>query len=135
MYEKYISILAVGAFIFNEKDELLIVKKSPKEQIDAGLWTIPGGKVYPNEPILEALAREVKEEVRLDIITHTWIGEDVFVVSDRYFHAQHLQCTVKSGPVILEAKLTEYEWIKGDNVKKYDFPLNIKNRINELFKK
>jgi len=45
MYKKYIIVLSVGAFILNKNNQLLLVKKSPLEQIDAGLWTIPGGKI------------------------------------------------------------------------------------------
>lgn len=44
MLEKFYIILAVGAFILKDK-KLLIVKKSPYENIDADLWTIPGGKI------------------------------------------------------------------------------------------
>ena len=92
MYEKYNTILSVGAFIFNQNKELLIVKKSPKEQIDAGLWTIPGGKIYPQEHILVGLKREVLEEVGLEIESMKWIGEDVFQDRNSMFHAEHFIC-------------------------------------------
>jgi len=134
MYKKYIIVLSVGAFILNQKRQLLIVKKSPNEQIDAGLWTIPGGKIYPKEHILEGLKREVLEEVGLQISTPQWIGEDVFPVGSFMFHAEHFKCKTETTAVILEKKLTEYKWISSINeVKKLTFPINIKRRIIELF--
>ncbi|MFH0773464.1 MAG: NUDIX hydrolase [bacterium] len=135
MYEKYPIVLALAAFIFDSKKNILIVKKSSKEQVDPGLWVVPGGKVYPHEPILEALVREIKEEVGLEIASHTWIGEDVFVASKRYFHAQHFLCTVKkTEPVILENKLTDYAWMHIDDIEQYTFPFNLKKRMLNIYK-
>ncbi|PIV08063.1 hypothetical protein COS52_04700 [Candidatus Roizmanbacteria bacterium CG03_land_8_20_14_0_80_39_12] len=134
MYEKYNTILSVGAFIFNQNKELLIVKKSPKEQIDAGLWTIPGGKIYPQEHILVGLKREVLEEVGLEIESMKWIGEDVFQDHNSMFHAEHFMCKTKNNKVVLEKKLTEYKWIAGlSDMSPLPFAENIKKRIIEIF--
>lgn len=136
MYEKYITILSVGAFIFNQNKELLIVKKSPEEQIDAGLWTIPGGKIYPQEHILVGLKREVLEEVGLEIESIKWIGEDVFQNRNSMFHAEHFMCKTKNTSVALEKKLTEYKWISGlTDIAPLPFAENIKKRIIEIFTK
>ena len=136
MYEKYISILSVGAFIFDDTNRLLIVKKSPNEQIDAGLWTIPGGKIYPQEHILEGLKREVLEEVGLSIDSFEWIGEDVFQHQNAMFHAEHFKCKTKKSLVKLEPKLTEFRWVSGLNeIESLPFAENIKKRIIEIFTK
>jgi len=136
MYEKYNTILSVGAFIFNQNKELLIVKKSPKEQIDAGLWTIPGGKIYPQEHILVGLKREVLEEVGLEIESMKWIGEDVFQDRNSMFHAEHFICQTHNTVVCLENKLTEYKWIMGlKDIAPLPFAENIKKRIIEIFTK
>lgn len=136
MYEKYISILSVGAFIFNEKYELLVVKKSPNEQIDAGLWTIPGGKIYPQEHILDGLNREILEEVGLTIDPPQWIGEDVFQDQEAMFHAEHFMCKTHMTSVVLEKKLTEYKWISDlRDIEDLPFAENIKKRIVEIFTK
>lgn len=138
MYEKYSVVLAVAGFIFNSKNELLIVKKSKREQVDADLWTVPGGKIYPQEPIIVGLKRELCEEVGIEVDCIEWIGEDVFREHTYMFHAQHFRCkTGMSGPPIkLEAKLEESKWIKGlHDIEGLPFADNIKKRITELFSK
>lgn len=136
MYEKYNIILSVGAFIFNEKGELLIVKKSLNEQIDAGLWTIPGGKIYPDEHIVAGLKREVFEEVGLEIDSIKWIGEDVFQDRDSMFHAEHFMCKTVTSTIALEKKLTEFKWIMQlSDITILPFAENIKKRIIELYSK
>ena len=136
MHENYITILAVGAFILNEKNELLVVKKSPRERIDPDLWTIPGGKIYPQEHIVDGLKREVLEEVGLEISSFQWIGEDVFESQNAMFHAEHFMCKALNSSVTLENKLTEYKWISGvKDVESLPFAVNIKKRIIEIFTK
>lgn len=53
----------VGAFIFNDKDELLLLKSVHWD----GLYAPPGGSVELDETVINALKREVKEETNLSI--------------------------------------------------------------------
>jgi 8-oxo-dGTP diphosphatase len=134
MLEKFYIVLAVGAFILKDK-KILIVKKSPYENIDAGLWTIPGGKIEKDEPIIDGLKREVKEEVNLEISNYQWLGEDAFESNGFWFHAQHFLCHPKNGDVKLEKKLTAFNWLSKDEIENFTLPRNIKKRIKEIFKK
>lgn len=136
MYEKYLVVLAVAGFVFNSKNELLIVKKSQNEQVDAGLWTVPGGKIYPQEPILVGLKRELLEEVGIQIDSASWVGEDVFQEKEYMFHAHHFRCLVHNPDpsITLENKLIEYKWVRSaQDLKGLQFAENIKKRIIELF--
>lgn len=54
--------MAAGALIFNEKDELLIVKISYKNY-----WSIPGGVIEEKESPKQGCIREIKEEIGLEI--------------------------------------------------------------------
>jgi len=118
----------------NKNNQLLIVKKSINEQIDAGMWTIPGGKIYPQENIIDGLKREVLEEVGLQINSPQWIGEDVFPVGSYMFHAEHFMCKTETTALTLEKKLIEYKWISNlKQMTELNFPINIKNRIIKIF--
>lgn len=135
MYEHYLIVLCMGAFVLDDKGRLLIVKKSQDEQIDAGFWVVPGGKVKADENIINALKREVKEEVGLLVVDCQWIGEDVFKIDNKFFHAAHFICKVKSTKNIrLEKKLLDYRWIKKEEVKNYKIPDNIKKEILNVLK-
>jgi len=50
----------VAVIIFNEKNEILLQKRS-----DVNLWGIPSGHVEPGETVTEAATREVMEETGL----------------------------------------------------------------------
>lgn len=54
--------MAVAALIFNERGQILILKTSYKKY-----WLLPGGVVEKDESLTQALTREIKEEIALDI--------------------------------------------------------------------
>lgn len=127
-------VLAVAGFIVGEKKRVLIVHKSKEEKVDAGLWTVPGGKINKDEPILVGLKRELFEEVGLTLTTAEWFGEDVFESNGFWFHGQHFICSVlKTKPVKLEKKLLEYRWIEKKDMEKYEFHPNIKAALLKVF--
>ena len=60
----YIGV-GVGAVILNEKGEILLLLR--RERPEAGRWTIPGGAVEWFETCVDALRRECREELGVEI--------------------------------------------------------------------
>src|SRR3712207_80988 len=56
----------VGAVIW-QRDSVLVLKRALKTQLLPGYGDIPGGYALRDETILEALARETKEETGLTV--------------------------------------------------------------------
>jgi 8-oxo-dGTP diphosphatase len=56
---------------------LVAQRKRPPEL--AGLWELPGGKVSPGESDAEALVRELREELGVDVVVGDRIGADVTI--------------------------------------------------------
>ncbi|MEH7457140.1 NUDIX domain-containing protein [Bacillus sp. JJ1127] len=65
MDEQLYPRVGAGAFIVNERKELLLVlrKKAPEQ----GHWSLPGGKVEWMETVEDTVVREIQEEVGLEI--------------------------------------------------------------------
>ena len=58
--------LVVACALINEQGKVLINKR-PKGKDYAGYWEFPGGKVEENETPEEAIIRELKEEINIDV--------------------------------------------------------------------
>ena len=56
-----------GCIILNKKGEILLVKRSKDLRNEAGMWSRPGGTVEFGETITEALVREIREEIGIEI--------------------------------------------------------------------
>jgi len=58
-------VVAVGVVI-DDKGRILVTRRAADAH-QGGLWEFPGGKVESGEGVLEALARELKEELGLTV--------------------------------------------------------------------
>ncbi len=61
----YIGV-GVGAFIFNEKNEFLMMKRGAHVSTEPGAWALPGGKVDFGETLETTVVREIHEELRIE---------------------------------------------------------------------
>jgi ADP-ribose pyrophosphatase len=76
-------IVGVSAVIFVDKSGLLVRRKQEPAK---GQWSLPGGAVELGEGVLEALARELQEELSVKIAVGGLVG-----VFDKIFHDQKNQ--------------------------------------------
>ncbi|CAN1194017.1 Nudix hydrolase 2 [Linum perenne] len=58
--------VGVGAIVFNDKKEILVVQEKSGVFRGTGIWKIPTGVVDEGEDIFTAAMREVKEETQVD---------------------------------------------------------------------
>lgn len=103
----------VGCFILNDQGEILLVKsyKWP------GMWVVMGGHIEWGEKIADAVTREVKEEVGLDVAFDKVI-EVAELVFDPHFHnkkhfvALQSLCNVvgSTKPTIDNDEIQEARW-------------------------
>lgn len=60
-------ILLVVAAALVDRDNRVLLAQRPEGKSLAGLWEFPGGKLNPNETPEQALVRELKEELGVDV--------------------------------------------------------------------
>ena len=104
----------VGALILNPKGQILLVKsyKWP------GKYTIPGGHIEVGETVEEALKREVKEEVGLDVEFDKvlFVQEPIYskeFIKKKHFIFLECVCRAKSEHIKLdEDEIQEFIWVE-----------------------
>jgi len=69
-------IVVAGALISGAT--LLVAQRNRPPEL-AGLWELPGGKVADGESDAEALARELDEELGVEVVVGARLGADVVV--------------------------------------------------------
>jgi 8-oxo-dGTP diphosphatase len=60
-------VIEVAAAVLQRSDGAFLLAQRPAGKVYAGYWEFPGGKIEPNEPPSAALARELHEELGIDI--------------------------------------------------------------------
>jgi 8-oxo-dGTP diphosphatase len=77
-----VNSIQIVAAIIRRGDEILIVQQQGKDD-PAPSWALPGGRVEPGELLIEALAREVREETGLTVAA---IGQLAYLVQAESDH-------------------------------------------------
>jgi len=67
-------VVDVAVAIIEQSDGGFLLAQRPAGKVYEGYWEFPGGKVEPGEPIADALNRELREELGIDVeLAYPWI--------------------------------------------------------------
>jgi 8-oxo-dGTP diphosphatase len=116
--------VVVAAGILIEGGRVLLTQRKAGTHLE-GAWEFPGGKVEPGEDPRTALARELKEEVGLEVK----VGEIVDVTFHRYEQAKKAVLLLffevvrqDGSPEPRAIDVAAVRWAKGDELDEKDFP-------------
>lgn len=108
------------AVIWNDSAQILIDKRKLSGSL-GGLWEFPGGKIEAGETVVECIAREVREELGIEIA----VGEQLIAIDHTYpdfqitllvHHCQYVSGT----PQPIECD--EIRWVNVADLDRYQFP-------------
>lgn len=126
---------SVVACIIDDQKRVLLTRRCIEPF--CGQWVMPGGKVDHGEPLLQALHREVREEVGidvhvdglLDVYEHVALGarNDHYVIL--YYRAHPL--TVQLTPNNQE--VTEAAWVDSNELEAYQMTPGTRHILAQVF--
>lgn len=123
----------VAAIIKNSEGKILIAQRNLKKS-QGGLWEFPGGKIEPNETKEEAIVREIKEELNMDISCDSYFDEKVYEYPDKTIRLIALNCSM-IGTTYDVLEHESINWIDLDEFKNYEFAPADVYFVNEIVKK
>jgi 8-oxo-dGTP diphosphatase len=112
-------IRVVGGMI--ERDGRYLIAQRKPRAIFPLLWEFPGGKVEPGESDEEALARELREKLGIEVavlervvhVEHAYEGYDVDFCVYRCRHA---------GGEVQHVGVNAHRWVRPQELDDYEFP-------------
>ncbi len=129
---------ATAAFILNEKNELLVVRRAKEPA--KGTLDLPGGFCDMGETVEEGMKREIKEETGLDVdvVKYLFSSPNVYQYSGLGVHTLDMDYLVRV-PVGVEVHAAddaaECFWIPVDQINPADFGLtSIRNAVIRFLK-
>jgi 8-oxo-dGTP diphosphatase len=128
-------VTSVVAVIVDSDNRILLTQRSvPPFQ---GEWVMPGGKIDLGEPIVQALKREVWEEVGLrvevgeliDIFEHVTPGADNYHFIIIYYRCTPLYCDITHN----EDEILEARWVPPEELDNYKVPAGARFILRKVF--
>ena len=99
-----------------------LLGKRPENGLLGGLWELPGGKVQPGETHQTALAREVREELGVEVSVEGLVA----CVNHAYTHFKVTlnvyKCRPLNGAAPIATSHTELKWVSPKKFPEFAFP-------------
>lgn len=118
-----IPVLLVVAVALIDADGRVLIAQRPEGRKMAGLWEFPGGKIDPGELPEDALIRELKEELDIDVTANCLAP---FTFASHSYDDFHLLmplyvCRVWDGQ-IQPREGQVLKWVRPQNLRDYPMP-------------
>ncbi|MBH0173474.1 NUDIX domain-containing protein [Fictibacillus sp. 23RED33] len=94
------------AMVFNAENKVLLLKRTYGNKG----WSLPGGAVDPGETIHQALFRECREELGINVIDPVLTG--LYYHRSINTHAAIFRCMIsEDAEIILSSEHSDFEWV------------------------
>lgn len=133
-------IIAVG-LVWNARNQLLFCRMHPKHGVFPGEWGFPGGGLEPDEPMREALRRELREEIGIEVeqIRPAFFkdGQHTKTLRDGRQAAIYMiflvfHCRARSEDLVLNDELVEYRWMEESAVDELELNRETVDTLQQL---
>ena len=114
-------IIRVTAAILEKDGKILIAKRKTGDELFAGLWEFPGGKVEEGETPEKCMARELKEELDIEVEVGELITSNKHKYPQGIFELLAYRVKHISGKMVLNDH-EEMKWVTADDMPRFEFP-------------
>ena len=128
---KFIEV--VGAII-KDGDRYLVGQRAANKS-QGGLWEFMGGKIEPGETPEQALARECREELDLEIENERIIDSVVHEYPEKTIRLTLIECTPKVGSLPRPNEHQDIRWVTREEMEVLDFAPADRDLIRKGFAK
>lgn len=110
----------VGALV--RRGGRVLVTQRPPGGSFGGFWEFPGGKVEPGEDDRTALAREIREELGVDVGVGSLYDRAVHAYPDFVIDFRVYECALPDGVEPEAVQVKDMAWVRPGEVRGEDFP-------------
>lgn len=103
-----------------ERDGRFLITRRLEGTHLAGLWEFPGGKILPGEQPEDALRRELKEELEVEVAVGELIQTVDWTYPEKSVRLLFFRCALAGEPTPLEGQ--EMRWVGAADLRSYSFP-------------
>ena len=125
-----VKVIRVVAAVIEEHGRFLITQRRPEAVLPL-LWEFPGGRVEPGESDQQALGREVRERLGIEIEVGKQISRIEHAYAEYSVTLAIFSATIFSGEPSKQ-HIHEYRWVHSSEFDEYSFPPADQKTMDQL---
>ena len=114
--------MKVAVAIITDEQQRILVTQRPLEASHGGLWEFPGGKLEAGELAEQALVREIREEVGLEVLNYRYLGEIRHQYGDKLIQLIVFHVTQFEGTAHCREEQLGMRWVNKEDLDPNEFP-------------
>jgi len=123
-------VIDVSAALIFHRGQLLITQRRADSHL-GGLWEFPGGKREAYETFEQCLAREIREELGMEIAVGELFEEVTHAYETKTVHLKFFLCEWTGGePAAIGC--AAFKWIRKNEIGDYTFPAADEQLLEKL---
>ena len=122
---------ATNAIILNEKNEILLTKRSEEEDFLPGYWELAGGGIDYGETPQEGLSREIMEECGIEIEIIKPVAANTYFIKElQRIEITFLCKAVNPKDLKLNWEHSDFKWLKVKDI----YRMKISDYVRDIIK-
>lgn len=132
----------VVGIVRNEKGEFLLCKMKSNRGVFPGQWGLPGGGIDPGERMVDALQRELREELGIEVkdIKPAMFKDGIYEkrLPSGTRHPVYMiflifTCTAETTEIQLNQEFSEYRWVMAEDMGEMDLNVETTDTLEFLW--
>lgn len=114
-------VIRVVAAVIDHEGRYLITQRN-QSAVLPGLWEFPGGRVEADEEETDALLREVRGRIGVQVVVGNKLGEHLHDYTGYQVHLTMYSCKLPAEARPYPATVADLRWVTSREFLDYDFP-------------
>lgn len=119
-------MIPVVVCVFVNNGKILAEKRPEADEIDPGNICFPAGHVEGNEDLEEALKREMKEELEIEVKKFSFFKKLIYKTGEKSYDMHYFVCTKWNGDIRSNEEIGKLIWLDKKDVDKFDYEEDVK---------
>lgn len=117
--------------LLNDKNEALFLKRTDNDEMEAGKYSLAGGKIEENEAPEEGAKRELKEETGIEVEN----VEELEAIENEDGSISHYFVAKTNSEPTLSEEHTDFKWLDLSGIETEDLIFGQNDRFKQLYQK